>query len=695
MSKALSLHVPARCSLLSLLALASSLAGPGAAAGLPEQTLTTGLMAHWPLDDGISNPAATLASEVIAGAQGTLDTLDPATTWLMAPPASRLGGALRLDGVAGAVTLPVVESLNPATNQVSVALWVNLDLLPSDLPAGFGGILDSAQDGYVLYLDRGNQELRFKVTDTAGHAARPGIPQDRLVPGEWAHITAVYDGNATAEAGEARIYLNGELVDNHIGSDGAGGTGLRATVRPDQIAALGRDGGEARYFLGCALDDVAIWRRALTAEEIRHLAAGNVVPTPPPPAKPMAFTVQPADAAVLEGTYATFRISVSDGIPPVTYQWKRDGVAIPGATAVQLQVLAGASTAGSYTATATDTRGSLESSAARLSFTPLAATPADSLRQGLAALWPMDDGLALPGTTNVVDLIHGNTGRMQSPDPASAWVSGAEARFGGALHVDGANTFVSILPSDSLNIPSDQVTVAAWVKLPSLPSELPEAFGGIFDAVQDDFVLYLDRAAKELRFKVTDARGHAARPGIPEAELVPGTWIHVAGVYNGRAEGSGGTATVYLNGQPADSHRGNDGSSGTGLTGFVRAGQSTALGRNGTETRYFLDAVIDDVAVWSRALSSAELGYLASGNPVPLPRNDAPIELLAPTRAAASIGLSWVGGRAPYQVQRRASLSQGAWENVGSPTDTTSASVPQDAAAGFFRVVSGIAGTRP
>jgi hypothetical protein len=684
--------LPVMPRLVTAFSLACGLSGPACPAATPAESLTDALIAHWPFDEGLTTPGTSTASDVIGGAHGTLSAVDPASNWL-ASESSRIGGALRLDGETAFVTLPAAESLNPTTNQVSIALWVNLDSFPSDLPAGFGSIFDSTTDAYVLYLDRGNQELRFKVTDTTGQAARPGIPQDRLTPGEWMHVAAVYDGNASADAGEARIYLNGELIDTHLGADGAGGTGLKGIVLPGQIAGLSREGADARSFLGCALDDAALWRRALSAEEIAHLAAGNRVPTPPPPAAPLTIVSHPADATALAGSYVTFKVAVSNGIPPVSYQWRRNAADLPGATTAQLQVLASEATAGAYTAVASDSRGPVESTAARLTVTPLAGSPAESLAQGLVALWPLDDGLADPTSTNAIDRIHGNTGQLTNPDPTTAWMAVPDARFQGALHVDGATTSVTIAPSDSLNFTSDQVTVAAWVKLSALPSELPEAFGGIFDAVQDNFVLYLDRAAAELRFKVTDARGQAARPGIPEAQLVLGEWIHVAGVYDGRAAGTGGTATVYLNGQPADTHTGNDGSSGAGLTGFVRTGQSAAMGRNGTENRYFLDATLDDIAVWHRALSAAELAHLAAGNAVPLPSTDTPIRLLPPAMPRpGELTLSWTGGQAPYRVQRRSSLTDGTWEDLGPATDLTSANVATGPTpTSFFRVVGGAA----
>lgn len=49
-------------------------------------------------------------------------------------------------------------------------------------------------------------------------------------------------------------------------------------------------------------------------------------------AQPPVITLQPADRTVAVGQSVTFRVSAS-GTPPLSFQWRRNGIAIPGATA--------------------------------------------------------------------------------------------------------------------------------------------------------------------------------------------------------------------------------------------------------------------------------------------------------------------------------------------------------------------------
>ena len=81
---------------------------------------------------------------------------------------------------------------------------------------------------------------------------------------------------------------------------------------------------------------------------------------------------------------------------------------------------------------------------------------------------------------------------------------------------------------------------------------------------------------------------------------------------------------------------------------------------------------------------------LSNGNSIPIADNFIPnlngIRIVAITPSGTDLALRWRGGVGPYQVQRRASLTTGDWENVGSPTTLLTAPIDRDGAAGFFRI---------
>ncbi len=73
-------------------------------------------------------------------------------------------------------------------------------------------------------------------------------------------------------------------------------------------------------------------------------------------------------------------------------------------------------------------------------------------------------------------------------------------------------------------------------------------------------------------------------------------------------------------------------------------------------------------------------------NPMPAPAVEVidPIDLLV-ARDAAGLKLQWTGGKAPFVIQRKASLDDAAWSDVTTTSDR-SATVPADGSSGFYRV---------
>jgi hypothetical protein len=66
-----------------------------------------------------------------------------------------------------------------------------------------------------------------------------------------------------------------------------------------------------------------------------------------------------------------------------------------------------------------------------------------------------------------------------------------------------------------------------------------------------------------------------------------------------------------------------------------------------------------------------------------------PLQLIGLERQPdSSLEIRWSGEAPPYQLQSRASLTTGNWQNEGPPTQALSTTVQTGAAAKFFRVLS-------
>lgn len=73
----------------------------------------------------------------------------------------------------------------------------------------------------------------------------------------------------------------------------------------------------------------------------------------------------PATATAAAGATLTINATVSGGLTPLTYQWKKDGVNISGATSKNFtKATAAAGDSGSYTLTVTDAAGKSVTSSA-------------------------------------------------------------------------------------------------------------------------------------------------------------------------------------------------------------------------------------------------------------------------------------------------------------------------------------------
>src|SRR4051794_7219507 len=170
-------------------------------------------------------------------------------------------------------------------------------------------------------------------------------------------------------------------------------------------------------------------------------------------------------------------------------------------------------------------------------------------------------------------------------------------RNAGAVLLDGVNDFVDLGNPAKLQL-TGSMTVSAWVNSAAYPADdaaiVSKRASGELGYQLDTTV---DRGPRTIGFKLTSSSGgNMFRYGA--TVLQANTWYFVTGVYDAAAS----TLHVYLNGQLDD---------GT-LVGTVTAAQqnSTAnvnLGRRPGSNSFNLSGRIDDVRIYGRALTQAEV----------------------------------------------------------------------------------------
>lgn len=179
----------------------------------------------------------------------------------------RYGGAVKLDGNGDMLDRNIAGSEIPDGNEsYTVAAWFKADPpLVGGSPEGKGisgwGNYFSGRQVNALRLFGGNGFRHYwwgaDLDANDGQVAAHGVDVD---DGQWHHITATYN-NVT---GVRALYLNGQLL-------------VQDTPGPNNAAltnfAIGRTCC-AEHFDGW-LDDVAVFKVSLSADEIRTIMSGN------------------------------------------------------------------------------------------------------------------------------------------------------------------------------------------------------------------------------------------------------------------------------------------------------------------------------------------------------------------------------------------------------------------------------------
>jgi RNA polymerase sigma factor (sigma-70 family) len=217
--------------------------------------LRQGLVGYWRLDDGFGSPVARDSSGNRNDCQ--LRNLDPQADWTDGP----LTGALNLTG-HGWLECARYDSWSHMSDQMSIAAWVKKPTPTSDLHT-----LISRQKGtdnrdyFLMGFGRNNLVFSSNVW---------GLRLTHVFPfgDRWVHVAAT-----RATDGTARLFINGEEVAH------------AASKRMDSIG-----GGSNGVFLGAglnvpdpnhpteildgAMDEIAVYERALSRDEIAALASG-------------------------------------------------------------------------------------------------------------------------------------------------------------------------------------------------------------------------------------------------------------------------------------------------------------------------------------------------------------------------------------------------------------------------------------
>jgi lysophospholipase L1-like esterase len=456
----------------------------------------------------------------------------------------------------------------------------------------------------------------FVLRDTSGSGGPFLYGTTNLGDDLWHHVVAVRDGGA----GENRIYVDGIEEDS---DDASHSYGFGSTVPIELGTLLG-----GYYYTG-ALDEVALYGRALSGSEIeQHFVNGmaghgyceveHFAPT---------ITSDPVTEAFV-GVLYSYDVEAT-GYPGPTYALTENpaGMTIDEDTGL---ISWTPSSTGDYDVTveASNSEGTDDQS-----FT-IGVGEAPLCPAEMISYWKLDE---TSGTT-FVDYYDGNDGNC-STGHCPGFAAGL---VGGALDFDGTSEYLTVADDPSLDWASDEsFSIEVWANLTNCDSRNKVMIG------RDDRPMpgvhwwlgcSIDTKTAAFNLIGTDDNGVAVKGGTL---INDGEWHHIVAV---RDEGANENR-LYVDGQLDATPQSFD-----YLAGF-EAPTTLGIGYMAYEGTpdYYHDGLLDEIALYHRALTPTEIEQHHSFGRAGLPYCERPP--MAPAITSDPVTTAFVGVPYSYDVE--------------------------------------------
>lgn len=608
--------------------------------------ITSGLVAHLKFENDFADASGKGLEAIPVGAPSFSE--------------GKIGAAaLHIPSGGDYVSLGAPPDLNFTTNiDFSISFWAKLVDWSSD-PA-FVSNKDwngGGNQGWVIATD-GDGRLQWNLGGPPGSRKDYDGPGGTFSDNNWHHVAVTFK-----RTGDATTFVDGQTV--NVTAINTSENDLDTSI--DFATNIGQDGSGfyGPSFFDADLDDLGIWRRVLSVQEVIAIYNAGLTgkdlsqATVSAPAIAPRITAEPQSVAATAGATAAFSVTV-EGSQPLTYQWKVNGTDIPGATAPALTLTnVQPANAGAYTVVVTNAAGSATSAAANLTIN--AAPPSVVTGQ-----WDFDAGnlnatVGAPlefrggteaGTTFTEMPIGGSAAKVMG-FPATTADDGFIMTHGAAPNGGGSAV--------------NQFTIIWDLYYPAESDGLWRALLQTDPSNTSDSDLFINTA---------NGLGISSQY---QGTILPETWHRVGAVFDLASR----TLKKYVDGNLVNVQ--NLGDSGgvdqrwsllpTALLFADEDGETAAGFVNGIQFRQGL-------------MTDEEISALGGATAGGIPQPQAAVQLAVASRSGNQLTLSWSGGTGPFTVQRKAALTDAAWTTVATTTEST-ATVTMEGQTGFFRVSAG------
>jgi len=265
---------------------------------VPSYVPTTGLVGWWPFTGNANDESGN-------GNNGTAQNGAALTS-------DRFGNnnsAYDFDFISNnLIRVPHQSSLN-LMSDFSISIWFKSNNAP---PSGNNYVFFSKHDNFLTCCGNNVPYIGFITWNAGGHYQKPSMAyaqsgnftfpeSDTLITTNiWQHIVFVNKSDTV------KMYLDGSIISNQYFS-----STLRASNTEDLLFGS-TNRGPALECMNGKLDDIGIWNRALTQQEITDLYNGCQ----------LSIVTQPINQSVNISNNAQFTTASSDSM--ATYQWQTD-----------------------------------------------------------------------------------------------------------------------------------------------------------------------------------------------------------------------------------------------------------------------------------------------------------------------------------------------------------------------------------